>query len=198
MRVVALTGNIASGKSTVARVLRDLGATVIDLDAVVHELQRPGEPVYRAIVARFGDRIVAPDGTLDRAALRDLVFHDPAARHDLEAIVHPAVFERQRVLLTEAAKRREPLAIVEIPLLFEAADPMDYDGIILVDAPLSVRRFRLVARRGIKADEADLIMAAQIPSQEKRDQSTWVIDNTGDLAALETATRDVWKQLRGG
>lgn len=195
MRLVALTGTIAAGKSTVAALLEKWGATRIDADQLVRQLQRRGEPVYQAIVARFGPGILRPDGELDRPALRRLILADAAARHDLEALVHPAVEQERRRLVEAASRRGDRLVIAEIPLLFESADPAAYQGIIVVDAPRALRRNRLVELRGLTPDEADHLLDAQLPGELKRARATWVIDNDGDLPALEARTRQVWQAL---
>src|SRR5919201_1662043 len=132
---VALTGNIAAGKSTVAELFRRWGATLIDADQLVRELQAPGSPVLEAIVARFGAAVLRADGTLDRAALRRRVMADPAAREALERIVHPAVHRRREELLREAGRRGDRIVVSEIPLLFEVADSREFDAVVLVDAP---------------------------------------------------------------
>jgi dephospho-CoA kinase len=194
MMHVALTGNIAAGKSTVARHFADWGATVIDADAIVHDLQRPGQPVLAAMVQRFGPEILRADGSLDRAALRHLVLEDPGARTDLEAIVHPAV-ARRRAELVAAAAPAGRIVVSDIPLLFEAADPAAFDGVVLVDAPEAIRRDRLVRIRGLPPAEADRLIAAQIPSAAKRPRSDFVIDNDGSPEQLEAAARAVWVQL---
>ncbi len=195
MRVIALTGNIASGKSTVARLLRECGAPVLDLDAMVHALQRPGEPVHDAIVAAFGPDILAPDGTLDRPALRALILADPAARLRLEAITHPAVQALAEEELATLAAAGTPLAVVEIPLLFETGDPSRYDGILLVDAPTALRRERLITTRGLTPEIAEKMMATQLAPERKRSRATWVIDNDGDEASLALAVRQFWDSL---
>jgi len=192
---VALTGNIAAGKSSVARLFAEWGATVIDADAIVHELQQPGTPVFAAIRNRFGPGILRSDGRLDRPALRRRVLEDPAARADLEAIIHPAVARRRAHLIAEAAGRGDPVVVSDIPLLFEVADPGAFDRVVLVDAPEAVRRDRLVRIRGLDPDEADQLIAAQLPSAGKRARSHFVIENSGSPEALETATREVWNRL---
>jgi dephospho-CoA kinase len=192
---VALTGNIASGKSTVARLFQRFGATVIDADAVVRELQQPGTPVFEAIVRRFGQGVVAADGGLDRAALRDVVFRDARARADLNAIVHPAVRARRDTLIAEAGARGVRIVVQDIPLLFETLDPAAFDLVVLVDAPPELRRERLARDRGIGAEEADRLMAAQMPAAEKRARSDIVIENDADLATLEARSLAAWHQI---
>jgi len=195
-RVVALTGNVAAGKSTVANLLRAWGATVIDADVLVRELQRPGQPVFAAIAARFGAEILRADGGLDRAALRRQITSDPLAKRDLEGIVHPAVVIRQDALIAAARQRGDPLVIVDIPLLFESIGPSGFDGVILVDAPVAYRRARLIHDRGLTPHDADALIAVQMPAEEKRPLSTWVIDNDRDRATLEARTRAIWEALR--
>jgi dephospho-CoA kinase len=192
---VALTGNIASGKSTVAELFRAWGATVIDADRLVREAQAPGSPVLQAIVERFGADLVDPAGQLDRRALRQRVMGDPAALADLNRLVHPVVLRRRTELEQAARDRGDRIVVSDIPLLFEAADPGRFDVIVLVDAPGPVRRARLLAERGLAADEAERMLAAQAPAGPKRAQSTFVIDNDGDLAALAARAREVWTEL---
>lgn len=192
---VGLTGNIAAGKSSVAELFRGWGATVIDADQLVREAQAPGGPVLRAIVARFGGGVLRPDGALDRAALRALVMADSAALADLNRMVHPEVHRLRAERLAAARERGDRIVVSDIPLLFEAADPAEFDAIVLVDAPEAVRRARLMAARGLPAGEADRMIAAQLPSRDKRARSQYVIDNTGDRADLERAARAVWQAL---
>ena len=195
-KVVALTGNVAAGKSTVANLLRAWGATVIDADVLVRELQRPGQPVFAAIVERFGSEILRADGGLDRAALRRQITSDPLAKRDLESIVHPAVVARQDALIAAARQRGDPLVIADIPLLFESIGPSGFDGVILVDAPVPYRRARLIHDRGLTPRDADALIASQLPAEAKRPLSTWVIDNDRDRATLEARTRAIWEALR--
>ncbi len=192
---VALTGNIAAGKSTVAELFRGWGAAVIDADRIVRELQEPGSPVLAAIVERFGREVLRPDGTLDRGALRRRVLADPAALAALNAIVHPEVERRRAALVRETAARGARLIVSEIPLLFEAADPARFDAVVLVEAPPALRRERLLRERGLSAEEAERMIAAQLPTETKRARSHFVIANDGDRAALERAARRVWDEL---
>lgn len=194
-KVVGLTGNVAAGKSSVTALLAEWGASIIDADAIVRTLQQPGEPVFAAIVERFGPGIVDQAGQLDRAALRRAILADPAAKQDLESIVHPAVYERIRHLIDAARHADESLVIVDIPLLFETGDPAEYDAVILVDAPVEERRRRLMELRGLGAGEADALLASQQPSDLKRRAADFVIDNDGDLDTLTARTRDVWEAV---
>jgi len=192
---VALTGNIASGKSTVAELFRAWGATIIDADRLVREVQAPGSPVLAAIVERFGPDVLDAAEALDRGALRRRVMGDPAALAELNRIVHPEVLRRRAALEREARARGDRIVVSDIPLLFESADPDAFDVVILVDAPIAIRRARLLATRRLSAAEADQMLAAQAPSEPKRARSTYVIDNDGDPTALEASAREVWSRL---
>src|SRR5438034_3211280 len=193
---VALTGNIAAGKSSVVDLFRRWGATIIDADLLVREAQAPGGEVLAAIAGRFGADVLASDGTLDRAALRGKVTGDQAALDALNQIVHPAVRRRREELLREAREGGDLLVVNDIPLLFEALDPAQFDAVVLVDAAVALRRTRLRAMRGLSNDEADRMIAAQMPPARKRPRSHFVIDNNGSLAELEQAARAVFKELR--
>jgi len=192
---VALTGNIAAGKSTVAGLFRAWGATLIDADDLVREAQAPGQPVLKLIAARFGAELIMANGSLDRGALRARVLADPRALADLNRIVHPEVHRRRLELLEEARARGDRMVVSDIPLLFEADDPGAFDAVVLVDAPEVARRARLLTSREISPVEADRMMAAQLASTPKRTRSDYVIDNDGDLPALERAARAVWEAL---
>ncbi len=193
---VALTGNIAAGKSAVAELFRRWGATLIDADRLAREAQRPGSEVLQAIAARFGQDLILSDGQLDRAALRGKVMADDAALSALNAIVHPAVRRRRDLLHTEAASRGDLIVINDIPLLFEAADPAAFDLVVLVDAPLAVRRQRLVELRHLSTEDADRMLEAQLPAPEKRARSDFIIDNDADLSTLKRQVHAVWRALR--
>jgi dephospho-CoA kinase len=195
MRSFALTGSVAAGKSTVGALFREWGATVIDMDVLVRELQRKGEPVFDAIVTAFGPEVLDRHGELDRRALRRRILASSDARRRLEAIVHPAVELRRRELLAAARARGDLIVITDVPLLFEAGDPSAYDGVIVVDAPADVRRRRLMEHRGFDDREADMLIAAQLPADQKRARATWIIDNDGDRERLTHRAREVWKAL---
>lgn len=192
---VALTGNIAAGKSTVAELFRHWGATIIDADELVREVQAPGSPVLAAIARRFGAGVIQRDGSLDRAALRAKVMDDDAALARLNALVHPAVQRRREALLDEAWKRGDRIVVNDIPLLFEALDPKQFDIVVLVDAPVPLRHARLRGMRGLSAHEAERMIAAQMPAAKKRKASDFVIDNEGDLEELTRRARVVYDEL---
>ncbi len=193
---VALTGNIAAGKSTVVDLFRRWGATIIDADVLVREAQAPGGEVLAAIAGRFGADVLAADGTLDRAALRGKVMGDQAALDALNQIVHPAVRRRREELLRAAGEGGDLLVVNDIPLLFEALDPTQFDAVVLVDASVALRRTRLRAMRGLSNDEADRMIAAQMPAERKRAKSDLVIENEGSLEQLERQARAAFDELR--
>jgi dephospho-CoA kinase len=192
---VALTGNIGAGKSTVADLFRRWGATIIDADQLVREIQAPEQPALAAIASKFGPGVLAPDGSLDRAALRRRVLADASSMAELNRIVHPEVRRRRQQLLDEAQARGDRIVVSDIPLLFEADDPSTFDAVILVDAPASVRRARLLASRDLGAEEVDRMLSAQLSSNLKRPRSDYIIDNDGDLRSLERAAQKVWQVL---
>lgn len=195
MLLVALTGNIASGKSEVAHQLSRLGATVIDADQLAREAVVPGTPALAAIVERWGPRMLRPDGTLDRAALRHIVFADDVEREALNGIVHPAVAQLRDRRVSEARARGDRVVVAAIPLLFETGIEGGFDKVILVDAPERVRLDRLVRLRGLDPDEARRMIAAQVPAADKRARADIVIDNDGTIEALRAAVERAWRDL---
>lgn len=194
MHHVGLTGNVAAGKSTVTAMFREWGATVIDADRIVHELQRPGQAVLAAMVERFGAAILRPDGTLDRERLRRDVMADPTKRAALNGIVHPAVQARRTELVASAEARGGRIVVHDIPLLFEVLDPSTFDTIVLVDAPPAVRQQRL-EERGLSSDAAGELMASQADPAGKRARSDFVIENSGTLDELRHRARAVWDAI---
>ena len=195
MLKVGLTGNIAAGKSSVAEVWRSLGATVVDADELARRAVEPGTPAHAAIAAEWGSWVLEDGGALDRAALRQIVFADPDARERLEGIVHPAVAALRDEHYREAHARGEKLVVADIPLLFEVGMADDFDVVVLVDAPEEVRLARLVSDRGLDADEARRMIAAQMPAELKRARADVVIRNTGTRGDLQDRARDVWRDL---
>ena len=192
---VALTGNIASGKSAVARVWARLGAAVVDADRLAREAVEPGTPGHGAVVRRFGPGVLEPGGRIDRAALRRLAFGDDSARRDLERILHPEI-GRLRAAEDERLERAGTALVAHvIPLLFEVGLETEYDAIVLVDAPEAVRLRRLVDRRGLAEVEAKAMVEAQMPASSKRARATLLIENTGTLKELERAAGEAWREL---
>ena len=195
MLLVGLTGNIGSGKSTVAQLLSERGATIIDADVLARRAVEVGTPAHKAIAERWGTSVLAADGSLDRAALRRTVFSDPAQLEQLNAFVHPEV-ERMRAALVEQARARgDRLVVCDIPLLFERRMTDTFDRIVLVDAPRPTRLERLVRERGLKETEAMDMIVAQMPAELKRARADHVIDNDGTLAQLDARVSEVWGAL---
>ncbi|MBA3671642.1 MAG: dephospho-CoA kinase [Gemmatimonadaceae bacterium] len=196
MLLVGLTGNIGSGKSTVAQLLSERGATIIDADVLSRRAVETGTPAHRAIVERWGTSILEPDGGLDRAALRRIVFSDPAQLEQLNAIVHPEV-ERMRAALVEQARERgDQLVVCDVPLLFERRMTDDFERIVLVDAPRPVRLERLVRERNLREAEAMAMIVAQMPAELKRARADFVIDNESTVTALDVRVSEVWGALQ--
>jgi dephospho-CoA kinase len=195
MLLVGLTGNIGSGKSTVAQLLSERGATIIDADVLARRAVEVGTPAYRAIVERWGTSILEPSGMLDRSALRRIVFSEPAELEQLNALVHPEV-ERMRLSLVQQARMRgDKLVVCDIPLLFERKMTDVFDRIVLVDAPRPVRLERMVRERGLKETEAMDMIVAQMPAELKRARADFVIDNVGTLTQLDARVAEVWAAL---
>jgi len=192
---VGLTGNVGAGKSTVESLFAEWGATVIDTDELARAVVQPGSDTLRRIEAEWGDRVMAADGGLDRAAMRRLAFTDPAARRRLEEILHPAILQRCREAMIEAEAREDRIVIAVVPLLFETGMEDEFDVVLLVDAPLESRIQRLVDGRGLAAEEARAIAAAQMPAEQKRARAHLVLDNDSDMTVLERRAWEVWKEL---
>ncbi|MCI2958538.1 dephospho-CoA kinase [Agromyces atrinae] len=198
MYVIALTGGIASGKSTVARRLVEHGAVLIDSDVLARRVVEPGTPGLAAIREAFGPEVLRPDRTLDREALGARIFHDDEARRTLNAIVHPAVKELGARLRAEAVEAN-PAAIVvhDIPLLVEAGRADEpFDLIIVTEAPKKTRIARLVDERGLDVAHADARVEAQASDEERRAIADVVIDTSGSIAKTMSQVDAVWARVR--
>src|SRR5688500_9534736 len=195
MLLIGLTGNIASGKSTVARLLAERGATVIDSDLLARRAVELGTPAYEEIVRRWGTDVVAPDGMLDRARLREIVFDDHDSLEELNRIVHPEVNRLRERLVSEARRRGDRVVVCDIPLLFEKHLAAEFDRILLVDAPRPIRLERLVRDRGLTETEAMAMIARQMPADLKRARADFIIDNAGTREALVQRVDEVWRSL---
>jgi dephospho-CoA kinase len=192
---VGLTGGVASGKSTVAAILRELGVVVVDADALAREVVAPGTPGLAAVVEEFGPSVLADDGSLDRAALGSVVFADPERRAALEAIVHPLV--RARAAELESSAPEGALVVHDIPLLVETGQADRFDAVLVVDVPTEVQVERAVRDRGWSQDEARGRISAQASREDRLAAATYVIDNTGTHEDLRHRVAEVLGQLRG-
>jgi dephospho-CoA kinase len=189
--LIGLTGNIATGKSTVARMLADLGATVIDADKVAHEVMRAGTEVHAAVVESFGPGIVGPDGEIDRARLGAVVFADPAALARLERIVHPAVTEEVARRIAEASTL---VVVVEAIKLIEAGMAETCDSLWVTTCPPELQVQRLMADRGLSREAAELRVQAQPPQEEKVARADVVIDTSGTIDETRAQVEAAWER----
>ncbi|PCF97500.1 dephospho-CoA kinase [Vreelandella nigrificans] len=181
--IVGLTGGIGSGKSTVARAFGSLGIGWVDADDVAREVVAPGEPALTAIAQRFGNKALNSDGTLNRAALRSIVFDDPTERQWLESVTHPQV--RERILLhLERLQRQSPYVLLVSPLLFESGQDALVNRTIVVDVPVDLQLKRTLQRDGVSKAQVHAILAAQLPREERLAKADDIIDNSGDHASM--------------
>lgn len=196
MIVAGLTGGIASGKSTVAEVLRRCGAVIIDADLIARQVVSPGQPAWEEIRAAFGEAICRPDGQIDREALGKVVFDDTASRQRLEAITHPRVGAEIASQLQRAAQTQpDGVVIMDIPLLFETGRTEGLAEIIVVYVPEGIQHQRLMRRNGFGHDEAEARIRSQMPLAQKVRKATLVIDNSGSVQETEKQTLAIYQQL---
>ena len=192
MKLIGLTGGIGSGKSTVSALLAARGAVIVDADAITRDLQRPGMPVFEAIVERFGPEVVSPEGSLDRPALAAVVFGDPDALADLNRLVHPAV----GVAIAEAiaaSAGTDDVVVLDVPLLVESSKPRDdLAGVLVVDCPVDVAVERVVTSRGMAEGDARARIARQATREQRLARADHVIDNAGLPEALPALVDEAW------
>ena len=193
MKLVALTGGIGAGKSSVSARLAARGAVIVDADALVRELQAQGTPVFEAIVERFGRGVVGPDGELDRPALAAIVFGDPEALKELNGLVHPAVGV-EVLRRVDEQRGTDRVVILDVPLLVESGR-YRASGVIVVDTPPEVAVERLVRDRGMTAEDARARMARQASREERKAKADLVIDNSGPPDALDEAVDRAWSWI---
>lgn len=191
---VGLTGGIASGKSTVSSILRELGAVVIDADQLAREVVAKGTPGLAEVVEAFGPDILTEDGHLDRPKMGGIVFNDEGLRRKLEAIVHPRVFELYAAL--EASAPAGGIVVHDIPLLVESGRAEEFDVVVVVDVPDDVQVERMVRGRGMSEEDARARIAAQATREQRRAVATYVIDNTGTREDLRHQVTEVFAELR--
>lgn len=198
MPLIALTGGIASGKSTIARRLQSHGAVLVDADAIVRDVQRPGSPVLAEIVGAFGVGVVAADGSLDRTALGSVVFADPHALARLNAIVHPAVREESAKRFAEAQVDPRAIVVYDVPLLVEARVDDPWDMIVVAHAPAEVRVARLITHRSMDEAAARARVGAQATDEERLRVADVVIDTSGSLEHTLDQADELWARVSAG
>jgi dephospho-CoA kinase len=194
----ALTGGIATGKSTVARFLTGLGARLIDTDLLAREIVEPGTPALKRISEAFGREYILPDGNLNREMMRDRIMKDPAKRDTLNSITHPAIMEKVKNLLEESGSKESVPVIIDVPLLFETGWDRYFNRIILVYTPPSLQIERLMRRDGIDRETAEITMKAQMPVDEKRARADFIIDNSGSREKTMNQVRRIFGELIAG
>ncbi|MGQ9778317.1 MAG: dephospho-CoA kinase [Bacillota bacterium] len=192
---VGLTGGYATGKSTVARILGELGAKVVEADALAHAAMKKGEPAWREVVTVFGPEVLRPDGEIDRAALGRIVFASPEWRRRLEGIVHPRVIAALRAAREEARQAGEKVFVAEVPLLYEVGLEGDFDRVWVVSASPERQRRLALARDALTEGELAARLAAQMPLAEKERRAHLVIRNDGDLEELRRRVAAAWEEL---
>jgi dephospho-CoA kinase len=196
MRKIALTGGAGSGKSTVARMFKELGAPVVDADAAARDAVRPGEPAWEELRRTFGPEFFQENGELDRGKMARVAFSDPEARQKLNAILHPEIARLIQERLQQLEDAGVEVAVVEVPLLFEAGLQNGFDRIIVVYADMAQQMQRLKARDEREVQEIDGILAAQWPLSEKRRLAHYVIDNRGSLEDTKKQVENIWRDLK--
>lgn len=196
MKLVGLTGGIASGKSTVAKILQSLGAAIVNADDLAREVVEPGHEAWKEIVASFGADILQSDQTLDRQKLRALIFNQPEARKRLESIIHPRVRALAEERIRQYAAAGYPVVIYEVPLLFEGNLQEWLRPVILVACGVETQTARLQKRDHLTAADAEKHIAAQMSLKDKRRLADYVIENNGSLEDLERQTRQILEELK--
>lgn len=198
MRLLGLTGGIATGKSTFAALLRARGVPVVDADALARQVVAPGAPALAELAAAFGPEVLGPDGALDRRRMGAIAFADPAARARLEAITHPAIRRAMAGETARLAAEGHPLAFYDAPLLYEVGLDAALEAVVVVWAPPELQRARLRARDGLDEAAAAARLAAQLPIDEKAARADFVVENAGDPAALPAKADRLLADLRAG
>lgn len=198
MKLIGLTGGIATGKSSVTAMLREWGAKIINADDLARVIVQPGKEAWKEIVAAFGNEILRADRTIDREKLRKIIFQDPHARERLDAITHPRIRALAQARAQELAAKGAEVIIYEAPLLFENGADAWARPVVVVACDESTQRRRLKARDHLSDAEIDQHVKAQMPLGEKRARADYVIENNGDLDDLKRQVREVWTTLLGG
>lgn len=197
MKIIGLTGGIASGKSTVSKVLKDLGATIIDMDLIAREIVKPGLPAWQEIVQFFGNEILRQDGEINRPALAAQVFGNEAARRRLNEITHPRLIKETQKRLEEIRHRENAVAVIDAPLLIEAGMTDLVDEVWLVAIPQELQVLRLMERDGISQAEAKKRIDSQMPLEEKKKFAHYIIDTKGSMQDTVKQVLDLWENQIG-
>lgn len=196
MKVIGLTGNIACGKSVVAKMLEGLGAKIIDADYIARLVVEPGEPAWREIVEKFGEEILHPDGTINRNRLGEVVFNDQEKREELNRITHPRIVETIKDLIDRYAGEKAEVVGIEAALIVEKGGMKPLIGdLIVVTADRETRTARLIERNGFSPEEAAVRIESQMPLSEKIKHATYVVDNSGTLERTREQVEEVWKKI---
>ena len=197
MRIIGLTGGIGSGKSSVSQMLQKLGARIVDADKIARQVVEPGRPALVEIVRAFGDRVIRPDGSLDRELLGELIFRDEEHRRRLDSIVHPRVAEEQsRVIARIAREDPNALVVIDAALLIEVGGHRDVEKLIVVYVPQKVQLERLMTRNGISEADAILRILSQMPLEDKARMADFVVDNSGAPDETERQMADIYQELQ--
>ncbi len=197
MKVVGLTGNIASGKTEVAKIFKDLGAKIIDADQIAREIVKPGEIAWEEIRREFGDEILNSDRTINRLKLGEIVFKDNEERDRINKITHPRIIERMKELIKKYKKDNVKVVIIEAALIVERGGLKDtIDGLIVITADEETQIKRIIKRDELKRDEAISRINSQMPIAEKVKHATYVIDNSGTLSETRKQVEEVWEKLK--
>lgn len=196
MIVWGLTGGIATGKTTVARMIEDEGIPVFDADQVAREIVEPEQAAWKQIVEAFGEGVLADDRTLDRKKLAAVVFKDPDARKKLESFTHPRIRDSIAQRIMQAADDGKEIAFVDAALMIETGWYQDFAGVVVVDCPPELQMERLTKRDGLSEDQARARIAAQMPLEEKRKHATHVVTNDGSLLSLRRQVSEVVEKIR--
>lgn len=193
--ILGLTGGIACGKSTVARMLVSRGARLVDADQIAREVVLPGSPALDEIASRFGPGVIQADGTLHRKKLGEIIFRDPEARKALESITHPRIRAIMRERM-ERYHREHPsgLVVVDVPLLYESGLDKMFEEVMVVYIPQELQIERLMQRDGLSREQAESRIRSQMPIEEKKRRADYVIDNSGDLAETEAQVEEFWQR----
>jgi dephospho-CoA kinase len=192
MRLIGITGGIGSGKSTVGRILTDRGYAVVDTDDVARDLTSPGSPVLDEIVKEFGSGVLLPDGGLDRKKVASIVFKDSSRMNKLESILHPMIIEESRI---RAEKSGQETVFIVVPLLFEAGLEKRFDKIWLCYAPLEIRIERVIKRDKVSREQVIDRVRAQMPDEEKKSKSDFIINTGGSIEEMELNVREALLDL---